>query len=51
MTIKINELIIKAKVEKKQDVASSSNSQAPKEQVVMKESAELLSINKINRER
>lgn len=52
MTVKINELIIRARIEKKPDVASSSeNSKDADDGLVLKNSVELLSVNKINRER
>ena len=52
MTVKINELIVRARVEKKPDiVAPNESSKGTDEGMVMKDSVELLSVNKINRER
>ena len=51
MTVKINELIVRARIEKKPDVASpKENSKGADDDLVMKDSVELLSVNKINRE-
>lgn len=52
MTVKINELIIRARIEKKpNEAAPSESSKGAGDGVVMKDSVELLSVNKINRER
>lgn len=52
MTVKINELIIKARIEKKPEAATpNDNSKGADNSLVMKDSVELLSVNKINRER
>lgn len=52
MTVKINELIIRARIEKKPDAATPSESSKDADDgVQMKDSVELLSVNKINRER
>jgi len=52
MTVKINELVIKARVEKKPDaVAPSINTKGDEKGVAIKDSVKLLSVNKVNRER
>ena len=52
MTVKINELIIRARIEKKpNEAAPNENPKDGGDGVLMKDAVELLSVNKINRER
>lgn len=52
MTVKINELVIRAKVEKKREAADASSvSTNTKSNATIEKPAELVSLNKLNRER
>ncbi len=50
MTIKINELIIRAKIER-QDVVKEGSAEQPGNNSEEEKTAEVVSLNKINRER